>query len=463
MRLPKYVTKRRSKYRVLLPKSYLEKRYVGTYETVEEAVRARDDKLTELGYPLPGEEWVSASPKASFRVEGNVAVAQATGLIHTLDELIEATGADMEVWRVLKWSAKPYAGWAKKERANLTWIGGAIDDGFVRKEGIEVVQLWSMHASFIRREPVPVFPVIQPIACEAQYPPPARPEAKRLAQSLIVADPHFWFRHDVDGLYPIHDPRALHITLQIVETVQPDRIDILGDLLDMTDWTDRFARSPPYQYQLQPTLQAAYRYLRALREHAPEAQIRLFEGNHEARLRKAILTHLPAAYDLQPVDEIEMGLPPTLTVQRLLALHELQIEWVGEYPDGEAPLNERVWLSHGESTSSVPGATARKMMDGSTVTRIFGHVHRQELTAQTYWVPRRYEVRSFCPGCVCHLDGRVEGSKRKQNWQQGIAVVEYDPTGLDYRIDPIPLDYEAGSALWRGQVFRGDGEWLSIR
>lgn len=458
--LPKYIARRGDKYRVVLPKGMFEKRYVGTYDTLGEARTARDAKLRELGYGPDGSE--PEPNTATFRVEGNVATAQATGLIHTLEGLIEATGADMDVWKVLRWEAKPYAGWAKKERAHLKWIGGAIDEGYVEKDGIEVVQLWSMHAVFVRRKPVPVFPTVQPVLCEEQYPPPRSPARKSYAESVILADPHFWYRRDGRELMPLHDVRALDIALQVINIVQPERVDILGDLLDMSDWTDRFVRHPDYQQQLQPTLQSAFAFLRAIRERVPEAEIRLFEGNHEARLRKSLLKHLPAALDLQPVDEIELGLPPSLSVERLLALHKLHVDWVPDYPDGEEPLNRKVWLSHGESHSAVPGAAARKMMDGATVTRIFGHIHRTELTSQTYWVPFRYEVQSFCPGCLCHLDGRVEGSRKKQNWQQGIALVEYEPAGEGYRIDPIPISYEKGQALWRGCEFVGREQWPAI-
>jgi len=414
----------------------------------EEGRQTTRPRGAEAEAPEPG--------SAKFHVEGNIATAQATGLVHTLPELIEATNADMDVWKVLRWEAKPYAGWAKKERAHITWLGGAIDSGYVKKDGIEVVQLWSMHAIFVRRKPVPVFPVVQPIQCDVQYASPTPPDPTGVARSVILADPHFWFRREGRDLVPLHDPRALDIVLQIVDMVQPDRVDVLGDLLDMSDWTDRFTHNPNYSRQLQPTLLAAHGWLRAIRERVPHAEIRLFEGNHEKRMRTAITKHLPAALGIRSVDEIELDLPPSLSVQRLLALYKLQIEWVPDYPDGEAPLNDRIWLSHGESVSSVPGGTARKMMDGATVTRVFGHVHRRELTAQTYWVPHRYEVESVCIGCLCHLDGRVEGSRKKQNWQQGLAVIEYEPVGQgDYDIDLIRINYETGTALWNGQTFVG--------
>lgn len=457
--LPKYVAMRGKRFRVLLPGHMLEKRYIGTYDTLEEAVRARDEKLRELGYSVP-EARTDTEGNTSFRIAGNLAEVQASGLVHTLEGLLEAAQVDTEEWRVLRWGAKAYPGWAKRERSDLTWVDGAIDHGHVKKDGIETVQLWSVHATLIRRKPIPVFPTVQPVTCDRQFPPPHPPVPGSVARSLVLSDPHFWYRRDGKTLVPMHDARALDIALQVAGQVQPDRIDVLGDLLDMTDWTDRFTRVPAYSLQLQPTLVRAHQFLRALRECVPTAEIRLYEGNHEARLRRALLNHLPAAYDLQPVDEIEMELPPSLTVPRLLALHKLQIEWIGDYPDAEQGLNERVWLSHGEALSSVPGGTARAMMRGTVVTRVFGHVHRREWTTQTYWQPQRYEVESVCPGCLCHLDGRVAGTKKRQNWQQGIALIEYEPGGGGYRIELIPIDYATGRALWRGAWLEGDGTWL---
>lgn len=65
----------------------------------------------------------------------------------------------------------------------------------------------------------------------------------------------------------------------------------------------------------------------------------ILDGNHEKQQRDAIKTHMVAAYKLRAADELD--LPPALSVSKLLALHELGIEWRGGYPD------EEYWLHDG--------------------------------------------------------------------------------------------------------------------
>jgi len=218
----------------------------------------------------------------------------------------------------------------------------------------------------------------------------------------------------------------------------------------MTDWTTKFLRSPEYCGHMQAALEAAYTWLYKLRSLLPDAEIRLFEGNHDERMREALLIHLPVAYGLKAVDELD--LPPALSMPKLLALHQLQIEWIGDYPDELAWLNDHIKLSHGDSSTSVPGGTARNMISDSTATHIFGHIHRRELVSQTLHTRHGQQViEGFCPGCLCHVDGRVPASKGEQNWQQGMAIVDYEPRGTGKAIVPIAI--ENGTAIWNGQKY----------
>jgi len=451
-RLPKYIHRTPSgKYRVVFPGGMFDKRTWGTLDTVAQAVIVRNAKLDELGLPPPDEDAPEQPNSSEFQAEGNYAEASSTGnQVDSLEKLIERCHADLDEWRVKEWYIKAWDGYAKKERADLKWENGAIVEGYAKKMGIETQTLWSVWAKFIRRELVAVRPTVQPIVCPVTFEAPAGPGDADLVRSLVLADPHFWFRQWQGGLQPIHDSRALDLSLQIAAEAQPDRVDILGDLLDMTDWTTKFLRSPEYCGHTQAALEAAYGWLYKLRSLLPSAEIRLFEGNHDERMREALLIHLPVAYGLKAVDELE--LPPALSMPKLLALHQLQIEWIGDYPDELAWLNDHIKLSHGDNSSAVPGGTARNAISASTATHIFGHIHRRELVSQTLHTRQGQQViEGFCPGCLCHVDGRVPASKGEQNWQQGIAIVDYEPRGTGKAITPIAI--EEGVAIWNGQRY----------
>jgi hypothetical protein len=98
-----------------------------------------------------------------------------------------------------------------------------------------------------------------------------------------------------------------------------------------------------------------------------------------------------------------------------------------------------------------PGDSAKAVINKTTYTTIFGHIHRREL------VSRRIKSRdgdiiqhAICPGCACHIDGRVPGSTSEQQWQQGFAVVEY----TDAIENIITISIDEGVAIYDGKVYK---------
>ncbi len=43
---------------------------------------------------------------------------------------------------------------------------------------------------------------------------------------------------------PYHNEAVLKIILDIAARLQPDRMDIIGDILDLAEWSDKYLRSP---------------------------------------------------------------------------------------------------------------------------------------------------------------------------------------------------------------------------
>jgi hypothetical protein len=165
-------------------------------------------------------------------------------------------------------------------------------------------------------------------------------------------------------------------------------------------------------------------------------------------MKDAIMTHLRAAYGLRAADEFE--LPPALSPQRLLALHALGVEWVGEYPNDASWLGDSLKLHHGDVAKAVPGATARGIVEKSDVSVIFGHIHRKERVSRTLHVrDSQRTIMAYCPGCVCRIDGAVPGKRKAMNWQQGFALV--DVWGDDFTI--YDVEVRQGRAVWGGRVY----------
>jgi hypothetical protein len=325
------------------------------------------------------------------------------------------------------------------------------------EHGLTIEPLFQVKAWLIRRNPTPIFPTVQPIAVAQRefYADTQRvkmPEEEGVGRSLVWADPHFGYTRDLrtGALTPLHDEHVLQTILEIAGATYLDRIDILGDILDLADWSDRFARSPEFAETTQAAIVAAHQWLAAFRARCPAVKITVHEGNHDARLEASLAKHLQSAYDLRAADELDM--PPALSIQRLLALESLNIRWAGNYPDDGDWLNDGVRLSHGEIAQATPGSTARAVIDGSDSSEIFGHVHRLEMVSRvvrTRGVAR--PVMGVCVGCACRTDGVVPSAKSRMAWQNGCAIVDYDTDGDGHSVFPIPID--DGRAIWDGRVY----------
>jgi len=394
---------------------------------------------------------VDRDQNTQFAINGNQATAQSSSeRIKTLEDLIEACNIDLDIWRVERWLANKWEVGAKAEFKDLTWKQGVID-GALHADGLTIEPLFQVKAWLIKRHPEPLFPIIQPVKCAVTYKTPSLPK-QGLARSLVFADPHFWFQRDEQSasLFPLHDRRALDVVLQIAGVAQPDRIDMLGDSLDMTDWTGKFLRTPDFTRCTQPSLLECHWWLAQFRVACPDALINVHEGNHDKRLRSALLEHLPAAYGLKAADEID--LPPALSLPKLLGLAGLGIGWIGNYPDDASWLNEAVMLQHGDIARAA-GNTTKAVVGKSDHTTIMGHIHKVEWVSRTkHERDHRQSISAFCPGCLCHLDGRVPGTRGRQQWQQGCAVVDYDIEGRLHAIAPIMID--EGEAVWNGKMFQ---------
>ena len=405
--------------------------------------------------------------KVSFEERGNTAeAASESARIRTLEQLLDAARVDLGTWQVRDWGVKKWEVGANVREGELTWNAGVMD-GHLDYLGLGIEDLWSVWAKFVRKAPIPLFPVLRPVECTVGYARPEPPAEEGIWQTVVFADPQFGFSREYpeSRLESFHDRTVLDVILQIVAWIQPRRICILGDYLDNVMWTDKFLRSPKFEYACQPAIVEAHWWLRQFREACPEARMTLHEGNHDARMKKQIMTHLRAAYGLREADEFD--LPPMLSPQRLLALDKLGVEWIGDYPNDEDWLTPDLRLVHGDVAKNVPGATARALVEAVDVSTIFGHIHRKERVSRTIHLRgTQRTVVAYCPGCACRIDGAVPGVRARQNWQQGLAIVDTD--GEMFNIQDVEVCN--GRAIWNGRLFeardrvedlrRDVGRWL---
>ena len=355
--------------------------------------------------------------------------------ITTLEQLIEECNIDLREWII-------------DRHVINKWEVGAKNS----LEEVVVHPLFQVKAWLVKREPEAILPVITPVEVNFGYKYKFnKPKKIEHGRVLVLADMHFGFKRDIKTgqLDPYHDREALAAVLTLVEDVNPDIIVVVGDVLDLAEWSDKFVRSPDMYNTTQPAIIEAAWFLAQLRIMYPNIDVYLLEGNHEKRVTTVINKQVPYAFGLSGARD---GLP-VLSVPSLLGLSELGITYVGDYPNGEVWISEDLRAVHGDIVRAKSGATASAILDDAQVTTIFGHVHRTEMASKTLrGIHGARTVSAFSPGCLCRIDGIVPAIKARMNWQQGIGVVDFDDTFV--AITPIPI--ERGKAMFQGKHYEGE-------
>jgi len=243
-----------------------------------------------------------------------------------------------------------------------------------------------------------------------------------------------------------------------VET-QPDEIVLSGDWVDFAEISDKYLRTPQCEQMVQPTIIELAWWLAQFRAVCPNARMIYLEGNHENRLPKMMAKHIPWAYDLHSINELEDH--PALSVPRLLGLDQLNIEWVGNYPSARLPLSPSLAVSHGEIARAGRGATVHYTIRGSQYTEVYGHVHRAEITSKTIHDINggQHYITHVSAGLLGHIDGRIPGGKSEYDWQQALVVVDY----TDDMAQPQLVYIKDGMALFEGVWYKARGTKTMIQ
>lgn len=405
------------------------------------ARKSRKDAEYQINNPIKDE------------IDGNYRYLLAnTTRIKTVDDLLKACQVDLDEWQLDdKCEIGSWEMGRRAEQKKLTWDEGKVT-GQVEDTGkLWIETLYRIRATLVRRNPIPITPLVKPVRFALQERKMA--SAKHTTgKALIVPDSQMGFRRDfrTGELIPFHDRRAHDIILQIASGGDFDAVVYLGDGLDFSEWTDKFVGEPDFFYTTQPAIIEYSWFLSQMRERLPDARQYFILGNHEARPDMMMRKHLFAACQLRPATEIDLSDP--YSIDRLLGLQELDIEISENYPNGEVWLGDYVRCIHDDGISSNPGGTAAKLIRNVTSTTLTGHSHRIEYASKIVEDAKgkRWITAATC-GCLCHLDYRVPGHKRGQNWRQGFAVVYYDMQSPHVELIPITN----GQAIYNGKVYHG--------
>lgn len=380
--------------------------------------------------------------------------------IRTVPQLLDAIKVSRDA---LKQHGK--SEWVVDGKEARKWDQGVIIDGVHR-----IVELWYVKVNLKRRRAVPIaFEPVRPLTITINI--PSRADAlppTSLRRALIVPDSQHGFARDAHGrLDPLHDRAAWACMVEIARYAKPNRVVFLGDMLDMTDWSEKFITGPEFRSVTQPALvELAWNFAQVKATLVPFKREQphgdWLAGNHEWRMVKAFYQHLRAAAELRPIDEPDG--PPIYSFERLMKLTEkFGITYHDKYPHAELWLNDNLRISHGERVRGESGETAKSVIRDARCSEIYGHVHRIEQIHKTVH-PRHGAVSyvAFCPGTLARIDGIVPSATSRVNWQQGFAIVDYEPGNGRFWIQSVPI-HPGGWAIYDGRVFRGKFSMKALR
>ena len=417
------------------------------------------------------------SPQKGIKISGdenNLEIAMVSDRIRTLDDLLKESKVDLSTWEVSHFIVNTYESFRKRVDKDLTFSRGTISGHTKDRGGVTIVPLYQVKAWLVRKEPIKLRPVLEPINFSGVTLPRLQisKSNKDIRRAIILPDPQFGFRRkEMLGveLDPFHDRQALDVALQITEAAKVDDLIWLGDFLDLPDWSDKFVREVEFVNLTQPALLEGGWWLAQFRMAAPQATGLLFEGNHEKRLITALLNNMRAAWNVKPItfggkqkDVVELQPTPAVSIPNYLSLDELSYKYVEGYPDGTYWLNEALRIEHGQIARGGHTDTVKAVVKDRSESVIFGHIHRIEMATKTLF--ERDQIRTvtaFSPGCLCRLDGAVPGYSKTMQWQHGIGIVEYDPKGTYFTIQPILIN--DGVAIYNGEYFKARDRLADLR
>lgn len=230
---------------------------------------------------------------------------------------------------------------------------------------------------------------------------------------------------------PHHDVPAHHALCEWLRTFRPERGVIMGDLLDY-DAVSRHRKSPKWSRPLKETIQAAYEVLRDYVDASPGTVWEMVDGNHEDRMRNAILDSLPAVHGLTRAEIDGQPEPVVHSPYYLLRMDELGITPVDtggdEYTHAQIKLAPDIAARHGDKARKGAGASALETLKQTRYSVLMGHTHRQGFVwYTTHDIDGKPVVvcAAEC-GTLAQIPGGL-GYAREPDWQQGWATVLLRP------------------------------------
>ncbi|HEY6019772.1 MAG TPA: metallophosphoesterase [Candidatus Paceibacterota bacterium] len=227
---------------------------------------------------------------------------------------------------------------------------------------------------------------------------------------------------------PYQDHGLVDSCLNLISSLDPDRVVLLGDVLDfhaISRWNAGMDRLD----NLQDEIDEAKGLLARIRERAQRADIHWTEGNHDERLDKYIATEARALKSLR-----------SLSMSEQLGLKDLEIT----YHHGQGfRLRPEFLVKHGTMIRKGAGASAKAECMSAGISGISGHTHRLAPWRQDGYRSLQWNEA----GTLSRLDPPYHPGA--PDWRQGMCIGFFGKAS--WRVEEVYV--EGGRLVYGGRTF----------
>jgi UDP-2,3-diacylglucosamine pyrophosphatase LpxH len=245
------------------------------------------------------------------------------------------------------------------------------------------------------------------------------------ATSIIIPDLHC----------PYHDMPAIRLMMKIVNDQQfnYDKTILLGDVVDFYG-VSRFDKDPNRKDDIQFEADEAFDLLSTMKRGLPETEWHYLKGNHEARLKKFLMSNARALSNLR-----------ALKVDNLLRLNELDIKYI------EKSWNyyDTVMIKHGNKVGKYSGYSAHAEMLRHMSLGISAHTHRLAIVNYT---ADGIDIQWVECGHLCDVM-KADYMEDYPNWQQGFCFMHRDGKAFSFDLVRYYRDEKAVKAFYCGKKY----------
>ena len=249
---------------------------------------------------------------------------------------------------------------------------------------------------------------------------------------IIVADVH--------GAH--QDPDAVAAFFKDLEVIRPDRIVLLGDILDASGFVNAHDGLwvPDHVESYEDDIKATNMFLDQIDLICPKAEVHYLEGNHEARIERWVVKQ-----KFRHPKDMEF-LRRQVSPEHVLHIDKRGYNYI-RYLDIQEGFTVGGWLQLDNlSFCHTPPAAGRNSCSSSlAITEgncVFAHTHRQDYMPSVRQLDGSMKA-SWNTGCLCKRQPLWQ-AQRPTNWTHGYLVRFIDRQRDTFQVVPM-LIYEGRS------------------